>query len=468
MNKMSIKEILEATGGTLLHKGSENYITGIEQDSRKCGSGDMFTAIIGENHDGHDYIRQVLDSGCGTILVSRDISVQGAAGAQDIGGYDVNVILVDDTVHALGQLASYYLDTLNVKKVAVTGSVGKTSVRDMIYYILSEKYNCGRNMKNYNNFIGLPFSVFQFDSDTEVVVLEMGMDRFGEIDRLSEIVKPHIGVITNIGIAHIERLGSREGIFRAKMELVNHLGEGSEDRAALVFAYDDEMLTRESTKGNYDQIAIGENGKSDYIISSVDDFGIEGIQFTLEHLEESRRISLPVPGYHNAANASLAIAVGNLLGVTTEEAVKGLAKTELTGSRLRQTGNGKIKIIDDTYNATPDSVKSALKVLENSPGKRKIAILGDMYELGSERDRQHFNIGVFTRMLEIDWVVAVGEAAKNIADGAAGGTAQVAWFEKKEDFYREVDRFAEIGDIILIKGSRGMKMEQIVEKLLEQ
>ena len=179
--------------------------------------------------------------------------------------------MVDDTVYSLGDLAAWYLDSLNVRKVAVTGSVGKTSVRDMIYYVLCEKYNAGRNMKNYNNDIGLPLSIFQFDENTEAVVLEMGMNHFGEIDRLASIVKPDIAVITNIGVAHVENLGSREGIFRAKMEVTSHLKE----EGCLIYAWDNEFLTPERTAGAYRCISAGIDKECDYVISKVDDYGLE-------------------------------------------------------------------------------------------------------------------------------------------------------------------------------------------------
>ena len=464
MNKITLKEILQATGGVLKKECGEKYITGVKHDSRECAAGDMFVAIRGENQDGHRYIPQVLDAGCRTVMVSH---LDGWH--EEAAGKEANIILVEDTVYAMGELAKYYLETLDVKKVAVTGSVGKTSTRDMIYYALCEKYNCGRNMKNFNNDIGLPLSIFQFDSTTEAVVLEMGMDHFGEIDRLAEIVKPHIAVITNIGMAHIENLGSREGIFRAKMEITKHLTAGESD-PVLIFPDDGEFLTKEKTAGDYMQIAVGQDGRSDYILSDIEDLGIDGIAFTLEHKEESRQISLPVPGSHNAGNATLAIAVGNMLGMTVEEAVSGLSKTVLTGDRLRAMVNERagITVINDTYNASPDSMEGSLKVLYKSRCEgKKVAVLGDMLALGEESRRQHHRVGLFAAGLHIDTVIAVGEAAGYIAEGAASGSGRTAYFKNKEDFYKEIDQFIGFGDIILVKGSRGMKMEQVVEKLME-
>lgn len=464
MNPVTIKEIIEATGGRLLSGKENDVITGVKHDSRECGEGDLFVAIIGENQDAHKYIGQVLEKGCRAVLVSREGEWMERAG--ELGA---SVILTEDTVYAMGELAKYYLDTLHVKKIAVTGSVGKTSVRDMIYYVMSEKYRCGRNLKNFNNFIGLPLSIFQFDDSFEVVVLEMGMSDFGEIDRLAGIVKPHVGVITNIGVAHMESLGSREGIFQAKMEITKHIAGDEDVPGTLIYASDGEFLTRERTQGDYRQISVGENEKDDYVISSVDDFGLDGIKFTLEHLEEVRQIHLPLPGRHNAVNSALAIAAGDLLGVSSGEEAHGLAAADLTGNRLRRRENGKVCVIDDTYNASPDSMKSALRVLESSKcDGKKIAVLGDMYELGEDSEKQHFGVGVFAGGLDIDTVIAIGEAAAKICEGAESGRPQTAYYEKKEDFYQDKDRFIGNGDIILVKGSRGMKMEQVVENILKQ
>ncbi len=463
MDKTGIDEIVSAVNGRLIRKCDEAYITGVKHDSRECAQGDMFVAIQGENNDGHRYIPQVIRAGCRTVMVSHTEGWYG-----EIGSEACNIIEVEDTVYAMGELAAYYLDKLDILKVAVTGSVGKTSTRDMIYYVLSEKYTCGRNMKNFNNAIGLPLSIFRFDSSTQAAVLEMGMNSFGEIDRLAGIVKPDIAVITNIGISHMENLGSREGIFRAKMEIAGHIKDRDGKKGTLVFPYDGEFLTKERTAGDYEQIMVGTDGKSDYIISDIKDSGMDGISFDLEHNEQIRHISIPVPGRHNAVNSTLAIAVGELLGVGIEDAQAGLAKAQLTGSRLRRLKNERLTVIDDTYNASPDSMKSALKVLEQSScSGSKTAVLGDMFELGENTERRHYEVGLFARGLKIDKVIAVGRLAENIAHGAAGGSMQVMWFEKKEEMYDKLDQIAGTGDIILIKGSRGMKMEQIAEKILE-
>ena len=455
MKKTAIEQIAKASGGELITAGSSEFITGIRHDSREVCPGDMFVAIRGENQDGHQYIPQVIDKGCAAVLVS-----DAAACPKDA---DASVILVDDTVAAMGRIASWYLDSLSIRRVAVTGSVGKTSTRDMIWYVLSEKYNCGRNLKNYNNNIGLPISIFQFDERTEAAVLEMGMDAFGEIEYLSSIVKPEVGVITNIGIAHMEKLGSRDGIFQAKMEITKNILAESEG-GALVFAGDDEFLTKERTAGDYGQVEVGETASADLRISDVEDHGIEGISFTVSYEEagkpEKRRITTPAAGAHNAVNAAIALAVGRKLGVSIEEGTEGLKKVELTGSRLRKIEGKTVSIIDDTYNANPFSMMSAIDVLIRSKAERRVAILGDMFELGPDEAELHRQVGEHAAAAGVDELITIGNLARHIAEGGGG-----RHFEDKESFLEVIGDYIRPEDLVLVKASRGMHLEEIVDEL---
>ncbi|MDO4517587.1 MAG: UDP-N-acetylmuramoyl-tripeptide--D-alanyl-D-alanine ligase [Bacillota bacterium] len=462
MNKTRIDQVLSATGGELLSGNRENCIIGVKHDSRECEKGHMFVAICGENQDGHKYIPDVAKAGIKTFLVSHtdnwlDELYESGMGRDD----DYNIIKVDNTVDAMGALATWYLDSLDIKKIAVTGSVGKTSTRDMIYYVMNEKYNCGRNLKNYNNNIGLPISIFQFDSSTEAAVLEMGMDAFGEIDYLSGIVKPEVGVITNIGVAHMEKLGSREGIFKAKMELTNNLAS-AESGGTLIFAGDEDMLTKDRTRGDYEQIQVGYTDDCDYRISQVDDFGVVGIKFNLTHKGISQIVELPIPGIHNAINGAIAVACGEKFGIPMDQAAKGLKKASLTGSRLKLVEGKSVRIIDDTYNANPASMMSALDVMAVSQAERRVAILGDMYELGQDTEALHRQVGEHAKAINIDKVIAVGELAREIAIGSEG-----KYFETKEELFEGIDEEIKTGDLILVKASRGMHMEDVVNRLKE-
>ena len=461
MKKTSIETIAKASGGRLIQTGSRTFITGIRHDSREVGPDDMFVAVKGANQDGHQYIPQVLDKGCGALLVSDEEAARAAIGNADKA--DVSVILAEDTVEAMGRIAAWYLDSLHIRRAAVTGSVGKTSTRDMIYYVLSEKFSCGRNLKNYNNNIGIPLSIFQFDEDVEAAVLEMGMDAFGEIETLSGIVKPEIGVITNIGIAHMEKLGSREGIFRAKMEITKNILPAAEG-GTLVFAGDEEFLTKERTAGDYAQIEIGTGADADYRISDITDHGIEGISFNIEYEEagqkECTRIELPAAGTHNAVNAGLALAVGRAFGVSISQGAEGLKKVELTGSRLRKIEGAQVRIIDDTYNANPASMMSALDVLAGSKAARRVAVLGDMFELGPDEKQLHRQVGEHAKAVGTDVLITIGDLAENIAEGGNG-----THFTDTESFLRVLDDYIRPDDLVLVKASRGMHLEEIVEAL---
>lgn len=453
-----MKQVEEATGGRLI-QGTDEQVLDICTDSRKAKAGDLFFALIGENHDAHAYVRQVLESGCRCLVISdREVLKQVKTGR------NTAAVLVEDTTKALQDLAAWYLKLLDLKKIAVTGSTGKTSTRDLIWQVCGSKYKTQKNQGNLNNHIGVPLTILSLEEDTQVAVLEMGMDKFGEIDQLARIVRPDIGVITNIGMAHIENLGSREGIFKAKMELTNYFEKDN----TLIFHQQGEFLEKGRISGPYRIVTTGMDGKSDYIISDIGDFGAEGIQFNLEHKGIVQKFRLPVPGRHNAFNSALAVAAGVQLGITMEQAAHALAQAELTDKRLTIRGKNGIKVIDDTYNASPDSMKGALDVLMHTKGLRSVAILGDMFELGDTSACQHELVGRYAAQAGVQLLVAVGKDARYIKQGAEeAGLESALWFSKKEDFLKDMASVIEKGDVVLVKGSRGMKMEEIVKKIME-
>lgn len=464
MREFTVAELIKATGGTLLCGSEDGKVYKVCTDSRKAQPGDLFFPLIGENNDGHDFLPQVLERGCRTIIVSDESKIPKAAFGAD--RMQPDVILVENTTKALQDLAEYYLGTLPIKhKIAVTGSVGKTSTRDMMYYVASTKYKTGRNMKNFNNWFGLPLSILEFSPDTEVAVLEMGMDNFGQIETLANIVRPDIALITNIGISHIENLGSREGILKAKLEVTSRFDENS----TLIVNSDCDLLTAEHVSGDYGLISIGSGGDSDYRIDDVSDFGIEGIKFKLTHQAKTYEIALDIPGAHNAGNAALAIAAGELMGIDVETAVKGLADVKLTEKRLNIKEKSGIKIIDDTYNAAPASMMSALNTLMQTEGKRRVAILGDMYELGCETEKAHVQIGEYAGEKAPDLLIAVGEFAKGYEEGALKlmPKDRVMYFSEKRELIEKIENIVQSGDVVLVKASRSMMLEEIVNKILE-
>lgn len=464
MREFTIAEVVSAVKGRLICGSGDGSVLNVCTDSRLAKPGDLFFPLIGEKNNGHDYLAQVFERGCRSVIVSEPEKIPKRAFLSD--GMQPDVILVENTTKALQDLAAYYLSTLPIKhKVAVTGSVGKTSTRDMMYYIASMKYKTGRNIKNFNNWFGLPLSILEFAPDTEAAVLEMGMDNFGQIETLARIAEPDIALITNIGISHIENLGSREGILKAKMEVTSCFDED----CTLIVNSDCDMLCRENVAGPYKLITVGTDEQNEYVVRDICDFGDKGIKYTLIHNDKSYIVNLNVPGAHNALNATLAIAAGEKMGIGIETSVKGLSEAQLTEKRLNIKEKDGIKVIDDTYNACPASVMSAITTLANTEGKRKIAIIGDMYELGSETEAAHAEVGRFAGRTGLDYVIAVGEFAKGYAEGAVSFLPddRVLYCKDKQELMPKLDTLLAAGDVVLVKASRGMKMEEIVKEILK-
>ena len=459
MKRLTIEEITKAVNGKLLLGDPKDEIAGISIDSRKVFEGELFFPLIGEQYDAHDFIPQVLERGCRTIIISRkpDESL--------LHNQNLNLISVEDTTKALQKLAGYYLSLFSMKKIGVTGSTGKTTTKEMLYWIFLEKYKTARNIGNFNNHIGLPLTVLALPEDTEAGIFEMGMSELGEIDLLADLVRPDIGIITNIGISHIETLGSRENILKAKLEITNYFTP----EGILIVNEDNDFLSREDIQGNYQIITTGGTGRSNFIISNITDYGEDGIQFTIEHQRELQIFRLNVPGRHNAYNGALAIAAGVSCGISMAEAAKGLEKMEITDKRLNIKGKNGMKIIDDTYNASPDSMKAAIDVLIATKGFRKIAILADMFELGENTDAFHKEVGEYAAEKSVDLLIAVGNHARYITDGARGilGEKKVHYYETKELLIKDIGSMISSGDVILLKGSRGMAMDQVVKKIME-
>ena len=468
MRTITVKEILDTTGGRLLQGKEDGAVRGAAIDSREVTAENVFFPMKGARADGHDFLKGVLERGCRTLVISDSSKVPGADVLEEMGlaEADVNVILVEDTLKALQQLAKYYIAQLPLKKkIAVTGSVGKTSTRDMLYYVSSVKYRTGRNKKNYNNEFGLPLTILDFDENLEVAVLEMGMDSFGEIDLLADMVRPDMAVITNVGISHIENLGSREGIRKAKMEVTNYFTED----AVLIVNQACDLLQKDMVAGDYRVVTVGNDGKSDFIVSNVCDFGDKGIKYTLDRNHKQYEVNLNVPGGHNALNATLAVAAGEILGISAEDAIRGLEQAELTAKRLNVRGKNGIKVIDDTYNAAPESMRSAINTLKATKGIRRVAILSDMKELGPESRNFHREIGAYVAEQKIDFLITVGNDARYIGEGASEGLGpdSVRHYGTKADFLKEMDRYIRPGDVVLVKGSRSMEMEEVVKKIFE-
>lgn len=460
MKVFTLGEIRDAVRGRLISGDENTQVRGFAIDSRLVEEGNMFFATKGSRVDAHDYIPQVIERGCRAFVVSDETKVPQGENQQ------VGVILVEDTLKALQELAVYYLGTLPlIHKIGVTGSVGKTSTRDMIYHVCSTKYKTGRNKKNYNSAHGLPLSILDFEEDTQVAVLEMGMDGFGEIELLASMVRPDIAVITKIAAVNYEVLGNQENILKAKMEITTFF----DNNCTLVVNSSCPMLSRDNVSGNYRLVTVGNEKEDDYIISNLRDSGDKGIEYNLYRNDKKYEIALPIPGGHNAYNASLAVAVGELVGIAPEEAQKGFENAALTGRRLLVHSVPGLKVIDDCYNACEDSIKSAINTLVATEGKRKVAILGDILGLAHYSEESHMSIGRYAAEQGVDLLIAIGEQAGFYAKGAMEimERDKVRHYSSKWEFIKKIDETMEEGDVVLVKASRGMELEDVVSALLK-
>lgn len=424
-------------------------------DTRTLEPGSLFFAIRGERFDGHQFLEQAFEKGASVVVT--EIPFTPPPGCA--------VILVEDTVKALGDLARNYLKAHRIPVVGITGSVGKTTTKEMIAQILSTQYRVHKTLGNFNNHIGLPLSVLMLTPEHTAAVFEMGMSGPGEIEYLSGIVRPDIGVITNIGISHIERLGSRQNILRAKLEICKGMDEGGR----LVLNGDDELLSGLEGLLPMPVTFYGINEGNSLYAYGIESMGESGVRFTVKLRNEDVEILLQVPGIHNVSNALAAIACGLEMGITNENIQKGLASYSQEKMRLNITQYNGIKVINDAYNAAPASSEAALMVLrEISAGKRSIAVLGDMLELGDYAAQAHRQVGSYAAHQRIDHVFAVGELAKEYIHGAVNAGMReenLQHFPNSEVVTEYLKDFLAPGDVILFKGSRGMKLDKVIEAL---
>ena len=475
--RLKWQEIAEATGGQILRGLPEKEVQGYAQDSRLVQPGDLFFPIIGPNRDGHDFLEDVAAKGCRSFLISHPEALErlekAAAADADHQGDELAVILVPDTEKALEDLARYALARIGCRIVGVTGSTGKTSTRDMTACVMAGRYKTGVTKGNFNTPIGLSLTVLGFDEDTEVGVLEMGMDHFGEIEHLVSIASPEAALITNIGISHMENLGSRDGIFRAKMEITAAM-TGTQ---TLLVSESEDYLNASRIGADYGterfRLAVTGTGADCALrIDNIEEKGIEGIDFDLVQTpstpaegeaavqaEKRVRFCLPVPGRHNALNAALAAGAGLVFGIPLEASAAQLAALTLTGGRLTVENAGGLRLIDDAYNASPDSVRAALDVLASVRGGRRYAVLGDMLELGAGEREEHYRIGVYAREKQIDGVFTFGPLSLETARGAG---EEDRHFEDKAQLADALYQTISPGDVILFKASHSMGADTVL------
>lgn len=448
MEILKLSEIADACKGIF---NTDAEINDVCIDTRKITKGCLFICIKGERFNAHQFADEALEKGAAAVMICDDIKVNGP------------YVKVSDTSKALLELAGYYRNKFDIPIIGLTGSVGKTTTKEFTYLVASAKYNAIKTLGNLNNEIGLPQMLFRINNNIEAAVIEMGMNHFGEIHRLSAAASPTIGLITNIGISHIEYLGSREGILKAKLELL----DGLKENAPLILNGDNDLLS--TVKSDKHKVYF-------YAIESDADFKATDIkeengntEFTVEYFGNKQKISIPVIGMHNVYNALAAFAVGCFLDIDAEAAAKALSEYKPEGMRQKSVVVNGITSIEDCYNASPDSMRAALQTLSSTKGNKKIAVLSDMMELGDYSKEAHYSVGCMAAEFEADYLLCFGEDSKNYISGAkAQGLHNAFWFETKEELTEKLYEIAETGDVIVFKASRVMHLEDVISELYKR
>ncbi|MEY8386877.1 UDP-N-acetylmuramoyl-tripeptide--D-alanyl-D-alanine ligase [Oscillospiraceae bacterium 38-13] len=454
MEPMTVGQIAAAVDGVWLNpRENAPAVAAVCTDSRALTPGCLFLPWVGERFDGHDFIDAALASGAAGCLCAR---------TPETLREDRFYIQVADTRLALRALASAYRDRFSIPVIQITGSVGKTTTKEMVAAVLGAKLRVWKTPENYNNDVGTPLTLLGLTREYEAAVIETGMNHFGEIEYLTAMVKPDIAVISNIGDAHIEYLGSREGILKAKCEIFQHLKAGG----LAVLNGDDALL--DTVTVPFQTLRCGKSSHCQTRIEEISDHGVDGISCTVATEKDRYPLNIPAPGEHMAYAAAIAVTVGEALGLSREEIVRGAASYVPAGSRMRvlRLSNRRM-LLDDCYNANPQSVAAALEILARTEGEKKVAVLGDMGELGDIVNRAHYNLGTLASMLGIDLVFAIGKKAALIADGVAQSGGSVQYYPTKEEALPELRRQLGPGTVMLVKASHAMKFGWLVERLQE-
>lgn len=446
MKKFTLAEIASACGGKYVGDEAlaQSIITSVERDSRQIKEGSLFLAIKGERADGHDFIEKCYASGAVCALCEK-------APENPTKPY----ILVDSTLEAVKLIARAYRNKFDIPVVGVSGSVGKTSTKEMLYAVLSQKYKTHKTQGNLNNELGVPLTLLSMPEDTECAVIEMGISDFGEMSRLSQMVQPTICVLTIIGECHLENLGDRDGVLRAKTEMFDFAAENAE---YILNGDDDKLFTVENVNGKK-PIFFGFATDNDYHAEDIENNVESGIECTLCFEDKRLPVTIPAIGSYMVSNALAAVAAGKLLGLSDEQLIKGVQSYKTVGSRANVINTGKIRIIDDCYNANPTSVRASLDTLMNFSG-RKVAVLGDMKELGANELELHRETGRYAKQKGVDLVIAIGPLAKELAKGANG-----IWYDTIDNAEKMIKTLVHDGDTVLVKASHSMNFDTVVRML---
>lgn len=449
MKHFTIRQFLEACHGTWFGPPAvlNQTIQGVVVDSRLVKSDYMFVAVTGERVDGHRFIANVYEKGAVCAISQQKLS-------DPKGPY----ILVEDTLQALKDGAEAYRKTFDIPVIGITGSVGKTSTKEMICSVLQQKYQVLKTPGNFNNEIGVPLTLFMIDECHEAAVLEMGMNHFGEMHRLSKMVRPTHCVFTNIGVAHLEHLGSRDGILKAKSEIFDY---AAEDARVFINGDDDKLITLKDRA-----VTFGMGDFNQIWADHIENLGLYGIRCQIHSEKQTAEVTVPLPGMHMVYNACAGVCVGLSLGLTMKQIKDGIESFKPLNGRSNILHTGYYTLVDDCYNANPVSMCAMLDVLDHAL-TRKVAVLGDMGELGADSEKLHADVGRHIQKLHIDVLITIGMLSKAIHEAATAADTLCLHYDSKEDFWESTDDILKEGDTILVKASHFMNFEQIIKVLSE-
>ena len=450
MRNITIGDILKMTGAEASFEIDENArVCNISNDSRDIKEDTIYAAIVGERLDGHDFARAALENGAIAAIVEKRVTEKD--------------ILVKDTRRALKYIAMGYRRRFDIPFLAVTGSSGKTTTKDMLYFAVSESRKTLRNLGNLNSEIGLPMTVFNLDESHECAVLEMGMYVQGEIDYLAEIVKPHFAIITNVGVAHIQSAGSRENILKAKMEIANYMTQSD----VLLINGDNDMLQTVDTgaiKPSVYKYGLEEHNDIRLISYETTE---SGMKIRADILGKITEYEIPTLGIHNIYNSLSVMGLCSLMGLDMKKSSEGIRKYQPSKYRMEIKSVSGKTLIEDFYNANPDSLRASIETFRQMQGERKVAVLADMLELGEISEKEHMNAGIQASEI-FDVIICIGSDAKYIGKGAIENgfdKGRVYYFANNEEAVSEINSILRPGDAVLMKGSRGMKLEEVAESI---
>lgn len=455
MKNLTIQKITTACHGvyhgsdSLLSREAEHVVI----DSRKISKGDLFVAINGDRVDGHTFIPAVMEAGA-LCAVSE----------QDLKDASFPYIRVDSTAQALLDIAKLYRDSFDLKVVGISGSVGKTSTKEMIASVLAQKYKVHKTQGNLNSESGLPLTVFDLKEDDQVSVLEMGINHFGEMRKLSSVARPDVCVITNIGVAHLEFLKTQEGIMQEKTQMFQDMNPGG----SIILNGDDPLLATIGPVKGVKPLFYGISENCDVYASEIQSLGLKGSSCVIHTPAGSFPCTVPTPGSHMVSNALAGAAVGYVLGLSLEQIRDGIEHLPFLPGRNNIIQTDRILILDDCYNANPVSMKAAIDVLDLGIG-RKVAIVGKMGELGTNEKELHYEVGTYLAASKADVVIAIDELAKEIIRGIkdAGSSVETHWFASKNDLIPHLPELIKKGDNVLVKASNSLGLSQVVKALQE-